>query len=260
MHPSDEHRRALAERGFTRLEGVLAPERRRLLVDRLDALFASEGDRAGAEFKREPGARRLANLVDKGEVFEACIVEPAVLSLVGEVLSPRFKLSSLNARSAEPGETTAQPLHTDMGALPDEDGFWVCNAVFLLDDFTETNGALRAVPGSHRSGRLPSEALAEASASPEGEVLVTGRAGDVIVMNAHLWHGGTANRTPRRRLALHAFYCRRDKPQQQDQRRWLRPETVARLSPEARAVLALDDPPGDERSETAGEGRSGFLR
>jgi ectoine hydroxylase-related dioxygenase (phytanoyl-CoA dioxygenase family) len=89
-------------------------------------------------------------------------------------------------------------------------------------------------------------------------VLVTGRAGDVVVMNAHLWHAGTANRSPRRRLALHCFYCRFDKPQQQYQRRLLRPATQARLSPRARALLALDDPMNDALS-AAGEGASGFL-
>jgi hypothetical protein len=49
-------------------------------------------------------------------------------------------------------------------------------------------------------------------------------------MNAHLWHGGTANRTSRPRLAMHAFYCRRDKPQQQYQKKLLRPEVQASLS------------------------------
>jgi ectoine hydroxylase-related dioxygenase (phytanoyl-CoA dioxygenase family) len=78
-------------------------------------------------------------------------------------------------------------------------------------------------------------------------------------MNAHLWHAGTGNGTPRRRLALHSFYCRSDKPQQQYQKRLLRPETQARLSPEARAMLALDDPLNDALSAN-GEGGSGFLR
>ena len=32
-------------------------------------------------------------------------------------------------------------------------------------------------------------------------------AGTVVVMNAHLWHGGTANRSAKPRLAMHAFYC-----------------------------------------------------
>jgi hypothetical protein len=39
----------------------------------------------------------------------------------------------------------------------------------------------------------------------------------VVVMNAHLWHGGTANRADRPRLAMHSFYCRRDLPEQQYQ-------------------------------------------
>ena len=72
----EEHRRELDERGFVRLEGFIAPERRQRLFDRIQALFDAEGESAGGEFKHEPGARRLANLVDKGEVFVDCIVEP----------------------------------------------------------------------------------------------------------------------------------------------------------------------------------------
>ena len=82
------------------------------------------------------------------------------------------------------------------------------------------------------------------------EVLVLGRAGSIAVMNAHTWHGGTANRTDRPRLAMHAFYCRRDKPQQQYQKRLLDPEVQAGLGPELRALLALDDPLNDELSAT----------
>ena len=91
------------------------------------------------------------------------------------------------------------------------------------------------------------------------EILVTGRAGDVVVMNAHMWHGGTANRTAAPRRAMHAYYTRFDKPQQQYQRRLLRPETQARLSPSARKLLALDDPLNDELSARL-SGMSGFLK
>jgi hypothetical protein len=257
MTLDDEARRGLDEEGYVRLEAFIAPARRRRITERIDALFAEEGEQAGAEFRQEPGARRLANLVDKGDVFVECILDPAVLEHVAHVLgSP--KLSSLNARSAEPHSTEAQPLHVDAGALPDERGYWVCNTVWLLDDFTPDNGALRVVPGSHRWGRRPQEALADPQAPHPEEILVTGKAGDLVVMNSHLWHGGTANRTARRRLALHAFYCRRDKPQQQYQKALLREETVARLSPAARALLALDDPENDALS--AETGRSGFMK
>jgi hypothetical protein len=255
----EAHRRELEERGFVRLEGFIAPERRQQLADRIQALFDTEGERAGSEFKQEPGARRLANLVDKGAIFVECIVEPEVLEYVAHVLGSRFKLSSLNARSANPRNRVSQPLHVDAGALPDAQGYWVCNTVWMLDDFTFENGALRVVPGSHRSGRRPQDALVDPGRPHPEEVLVTGRAGDLLVMNSHVWHGGTANDTDRPRLALHAFFCRWDKPQQQYQKALLRPETQAALDAAARAVLALDDPQNDALS-TESAGRSGFLK
>jgi hypothetical protein len=259
MPIGEAQRRELDERGFVRLGGFISPERRERLKDRLLALFESEGEAAGGEFKHEPGARRLANLVDKGAVFVECVVEPEILEYVGHVLGTRFKLSSLNARSANPRNGESQPLHVDAGAVPDARGFWVCNTVWMLDDFTPENGALRAVPGSHRFGRRPQDALADPRLPHPDEVLVTGQAGDLVVMNSHLWHGGTANDTDRPRLALHAFYCRSDKPQQQYQKALLRPETQAALPAAARAVLALDDPENDALSAEAA-GRSGFLK
>ncbi len=258
MAIAEDARRLLDERGWIGLEAFIGDARRQRLADRIDALFAEEGEGAGSEFRQEPGARRLANLVDKGQVFVDCILDPAVLEHVAHVLGPRFKLSSLNARSARPQGDESQPLHVDAGALPDERGYWVCNTVWLLDDFRPDNGALRVVPGSHRWGRRPQDALADPRRPHPDEVLVTGRAGDLVVMNAHLWHGGTANRTDRPRLALHAFYCRWDKPQQQHQKALLRPETQAALSPAARALLALDDPANDAMS--AQGGGSGFMR
>ena len=91
------------------------------------------------------------------------------------------------------------------------------------------------------------------------EVLLTGKAGSIAVMNAHMWHGGTANRTAAPRLAMHAFYCRRDKPQQQYQKQLLRPEVQAGLSGELRDILALDDPLNDELSASVTV-QSGFLK
>ena len=129
-----------------------------------------------------------------------------------------------------------------MGAIPDDKGYWVCNTVWLLDDFTPENGATRMVPGSHRWRTRPQDVLADPLAAHPDEILLTGAAGSVAVMNAHMWHGGTANTTAAPRLAMHGFYCRRDKPQQQYQKRLLRPEVQAGLSAEARRILALDDP------------------
>ncbi len=146
-----------------------------------------------------------------------------------------------------------------MAAIADEQGYWVCNTVWMIDEFTPSNGALRAIPGSHRWRKLPADVLADPRSPHPDEVHVTGKAGTVVVMNAHLWHGGLGNHTSHSRTALHAFYCRRDKPQQQYQEQLLSSETQSRLSKELRDLLALDDPANDELS---GRPRvvSGFLR
>ena len=168
-----------------------------------------------------------------------------------------FKLSSLNARSARPRSDWTQPLHCDAGALPDEKGNSVCNVVWMLDDFTAENGAPRYVPGTHRSGRLPQDVLPDPAAAHPDEALITGRAGDVVVMNAHLWHGerpiAPTGRAWRCTASIAAAICRSSNIK----KKLLRPETQQSLSPELRRLLALDDPLNDELSAVFG-GRSGF--
>ena len=253
---TDADRRRLDEEGCLVLPGLMPPDLLDTLRRRIDDLFAEEGERAGWEFKTEPGARCLANLVDKGRVFEEVILTPEVLERMAHVLGPRFKLSSLNVRSADPFSPCDQPLHADSAALAADCGYWVCNSVWMLDDFTPENGATRIIPGSHRWRRLPPPGMYDFH--PEQQ-LVTGRAGTVVIMNAHMWHGGTANHTSSPRRAMHVYYTRWDKPQQQWQKKWLSPEVQAGLTPVARRILALDDPLNDQLC-AAGSGVSGFMK
>jgi ectoine hydroxylase-related dioxygenase (phytanoyl-CoA dioxygenase family) len=228
------------------------------LNQRVDQLFEAEGDSAGAEFKQEPGCRRLANLVNKGELFGQVVAYEAVLPFVGHVLSD-FKLSSLNVRSADPLGGVRQPLHADMAAIPDDRGYWVCNVVWMLQDITPENGPLRVIPGTHSKRQLPQDTLDDPAADHPDQVLVTGAAGTLVVLNAHLWHGGMENRSSLPRRAMHAFYCRRDKPQQQYQKMLLRGELQNRLTPQLRELLAIDDPENDRLSSSVAT-TSGFMK
>jgi ectoine hydroxylase-related dioxygenase (phytanoyl-CoA dioxygenase family) len=252
-------REQLDEVGYVVLEGFMGDERLARLRERTEQVYSDEGDNAGHEFRHEDHVRRLANLVAKGQEFEDVVKDAAVLERIGYVLGEDFKLSSLNARSANPHEDCRQPLHIDAGAIADERGYWVCNTIWLLDDFTPENGATRCIPGSHKWGVNPVKALEDPLAPYPGEVLVTARAGAVVVMNAHMWHGGTENRTSMPRRALHAFYCRGDKPQQQYQKALIPEDVQRRLRSEVRRVLALDDARNDELS-SVGSGASGFLK
>jgi hypothetical protein len=256
---TNDEKRQLDEQGYVVLHDRMGRDLLNGLRRRIHELFDEEGDRAGHEFKQEEHARRLSNLVDKGDEFRQAIAFPAVLEYVQHVLGAEMKLSSLNARSADPHSDEGQPLHVDMGAIADESGYWVCNTIWLLDDFTPENGATRMVPGSHRWRTRPQDVLEDTMAPHPDETLLIAGAGSIAVMNAHMWHGGTANRTGAPRLAMHGFYCRRDKPQQQYQKRLLRPEVQAALGSDLRTLLALDDPMNDALS-SAVTVRSGFLK
>lgn len=256
---NQSQRRQLDESGYLVLEDFMSESLLAELRERVERLFFEEGCRAGCEFKQEPQTRRLANLVDKGEVFRRAIAMPDILECMAAVLGPKFKLSSLNVRSANPNSDWVQPLHADAGAIADETGYWVANSVWMLDDFTPDNGAIRMVPGSHRWKKLPQDALADPAAKHPDEILLLARAGSVVIMNAHMWHGATANRTNAHRRAMHGFFTRWDKPQQQYQKALLSPQTQASLSPQLRQLLALDDPLNDELS-CVGSGRSGFMK
>ena len=236
----------LHDQGYLILRGLIEPDFLEELRLRTDELVALEGAEAGSEFRKEEGAIRLANLVDKGRVFERLVSHPVLLEYMQAILGDKFKLSSLNYRSTNPFSKDAQPLHSDSGAIVDSIGYSVANSVWLLDDFTLENGATRFVPGTHKLGKLPQEMLADPQAPHPDEQLLLGKAGDVAIMNAHMWHGGTANRTAVPRRALHGFFTRWDKPQQQYQKQLLRQETITHLTPTLRSVLAIDDPLNDE--------------
>ncbi len=249
----------LDEHGYLVLPDVMGAALLQRLRETVDVLFQQEGERAGSEFKQEPGCRRLANLMNKSDVFREVLCHPVVLGYIRRVLGPGLKLSSMNARRVLPGCLEAQPLHADMAAIPDTRGAWVCNAVWMLDDFTPDNGPLRVVPGTHRKGHLPGDELDDLTVPHPNETIITGRAGTVVIMNAHLWHGGMANRTSQSRTAVHGFFARRDKPQQQYQKGLIDEARQASFSAEIRELLALDDEENDRLSQ-ADVVRSGFMR
>jgi len=221
--------------GYVPVPGVLSAAQLTAIRTRLAELLAAEGDLAGLEVHQENGADRLADLVNKGAMFDPCFTDSRMLACVAHVLGD-FKLSSLNFRAALPGHGL-QPLHADYGGPVWPGPFQVCNAVWLLDDFTADNGATRVVPGSHKFTQRAREALDDPAAPHPDEVRLIAPAGTVVVFNSHLWHGGTMNRSDRPRRALHSYFTRRANGQQLDQKKYVRPQTLARLSPAARFIL-----------------------
>ena len=235
---SQEEIEKLDRNGYLPLPNILSAEQVAQIAKRSDELIALEGEAAGKEVHQEAGTTRLSDLVNKDPLFEICFTHARVLAAIDHVLGGNLKLSSLNYRAALPG-FGLQSLHADWGGAVEPGDYYVCNSIWLLDDFTEANGATRIFPGSQRSGKSPRDVLADPAQSQPDEILLVAPAGTVVIFNSHAWHSGTRNRTDRPRRALHSYFTRRDQKQQLDQKAYIRPETYQRLSPAARFILDI---------------------
>jgi ectoine hydroxylase-related dioxygenase (phytanoyl-CoA dioxygenase family) len=241
---TNEQRDKLDKEGYLVFPGLLSPQEVEQVLARLEALWSQEGETAGKENYIEPGVRRLANLANKGDIFRTLFAHPLVLATVEAVMGPDLRLSMLNAREVPPeADKAGQPFHsdTDNAGKPDKHGYYSCTAIWMLDEFTPENGATRLIPGTHLSGKVPAEVLADPYASHPDEIVLTGQAGSLAIFNGHCWHAGGANRTTKHRRAILAHYLRADIPRPADRRQHISPEVRARLTPRELEILGVDE-------------------
>ena len=128
----------------------------------------------------------------------------------------------------------------------------VCNSLWLLDEFTATNGATRVLPASHRRG-LTGASLSDARAPHPEQEIVLGQQGSVTVFNAHLLHGGTTNRSEKPRWCLNAYFVTHELSQQIPQAEFMQQWNYDRLLADAatgKAILALLDVRGPALGNT----------
>jgi ectoine hydroxylase-related dioxygenase (phytanoyl-CoA dioxygenase family) len=230
--------------GYLNLGQLLTPDQVQQINDQLAKLMQVEGENAGAELAeskyirhpKEDGADRLADLVNKGVMFDITYTHPRVLAGIEAVLGQQYKLSSLNYRAAKPGKGL-QKLHVDWKNTVVNGSYKVCNSIWLLDNFTEYNGATRIVPKTHKLDILPDQAMVEPNEKHPDEIRIIAPAGSVFIFNSHVWHGGTTNETNHDRRSLHSYFCTRDQPQQIDQKKYITQETLDRIGEKGRYIL-----------------------
>lgn len=80
-----------------------------------------------------------------------------------------------------------------------------------LDPSDESNGALRVLSGSHRSGRLSPDQIKQARAE-HADVICRANPGDALLMRPLLLHASSRASVPQRRRVLHIEYAGFDLP------------------------------------------------
>lgn len=264
---SEEQRKSLDENGFLVYSpgpqhlakfGIDVPVMREVI----ERLIHEEGWRGGREGKEDwvsperqldPGSHRLANLLDKHELFLRAIAIPEILAAVHYVIKDEIKVGAVDMREPRSG-SGYQRLHIDWIARANETEAHDCAFVgFYLDDMRKDNGAIRVVPGTHKKPNWP-DAYVDVNKPHPHEIQVEVPAGSFIVMNAHAWHGGAVNHTGGRRRTLYLDYRNRRLPQLLNQKKYLRPETIARMNACERYLLGVRDSDLTQAEDSVGPG------
>ncbi len=227
--------------GLTRIVGAVDEDQLDAVRARLDEQAAGEDAHGcafredGASFANSPGApnQRVWNLVNKGEAFRRLLLNETALALVKHLLGDDILMFSMTANIANRGGAP-QPLHGDQRFAPPDTPYpLIANCAWMLDPFTDENGATRVVPGTHRLGDWPEDG-AEIETLP-----ATGPAGGLMVWDGRLWHGTGANRTPKPRRGILAAYCKPFVRTQENSTVSVDPEVLAQASPELLTLLGF---------------------
>lgn len=236
-------------------------EARARIVEQADA------ERAASVDYQNPG--HLDNqwvnmLINKGEVFTRLVMHPLTSQVVAHVLGPDYLLSCCDAQIKYPG-SACMPLHTDQWWMPQPSspsdppvrpagmlrgdgtatdpspaaamiaGPATANVMWMITDFTTSNGATVVVPGSHLSGRQP-----DAHVPHRIETLsVVGSAGTAIVFDGRLWHAAGHNCTESTRYGITCNFCGPQFRTLENYTRGLRPEVAECASPELMRLLGF---------------------
>jgi ectoine hydroxylase-related dioxygenase (phytanoyl-CoA dioxygenase family) len=179
---------------------------------------------------------RASGLVNRGPEFDALYMHPLVLKACCSTFNEPFRLSTMHARTLRP-KTAAQNLHVDYER--DDRGWTLIGFIYMVDAFRDDNGSTRFLPRSHLWSKAPPELLAGYQADYPGQVLACGPAGSMILFNGSVWHGHGANRSAEPRRSIQGAYIRRNAESKADLTIRVLPETLSRLSPLAKYVLAL---------------------
>ncbi len=222
-----EAARQLHNLGFVILPGPVIPGGCARLSEAYDRAVSA----AAPEDVAVRSSTRVHDFVNRGPEFDGIYVYGPLLAACRQIIGRPFKLSTMLARTLEPG-APAQQLHVDVRR--EADGWPLVGFILMVDEFHTENGATRFVPCSHW---LPDEP--DGLAQDAEEVLARGPAGSIILFNGSVWHGHAANRSTGRRRSIQGAFIPREARPATDQAARMRPETLQRLGDLAKYVLDI---------------------
>jgi len=218
-------------KGYITIKNLLTPEEVKVLIQATETVVNIDGPQVMREKNGLPHVIYGMHLVDKR--MDALSKHPKLVGIAEQLLGKSIYVHQSRVNAKQTGGAIVN-WHQDFGTyhrvdgVPKPDGIMI--AIFL-NDVTECNAPLMAIPGSHTEG-VVSQASTETEAEDRdraskyryditmekmselihkhGLETITGPAGSIVFMNMQVVHGSTVNITPLKRVILYLNVCTTD--------------------------------------------------
>jgi ectoine hydroxylase-related dioxygenase (phytanoyl-CoA dioxygenase family) len=214
----------LDQQGFCLVENIATAAQIQTLRDWAEQADLTRSERDGQTY----GARNLLGF----PLIRETAARPRVISCLAPILGAGFRLVRGLFFDKTPAANWPVAWHQDLSLavrqrcdLPGWSNWSVKGGVphvqpppeildrmitlrLHLDDCPADNGALQVLPGSHRDGLLPREAISDLTASPA--TTIAARAGAGLLMRPLLLHASSPAKAPAHRRVLHLEFAPAD--------------------------------------------------
>ena len=243
---SEQQKEKFEANGYLVIENfttdIVATELRKLVIE-MASFEEKSGEGYYYPFDKSGFTQRVWNLTNKSKKFRD-LLELDELSEIMNYVFRRptshqlFHLSSFQANILHPG-AERQKLHVDT-PFPEPLPPWPAkaNSIWLLDDFTNDNGATEVVPGSHKKSTKPTS---EDDRSIKYIKVVAPR-GSVLFTHGNLWHRAGRNQSSKPRIGLLCSFAAsymKEIASEEDQALVISQEVKSNASKRLSAILGL---------------------
>ena len=225
--------------GFVLLPNLIDASEAAQARSRILEVVASPSGSAFGKHNEKIGQQHLRGLLWHGEIFERLVQHPALIEIAEAMLGDDMVLGAYTSRILYPG-AIQMGVHIDYPYWAMRGPFTLrpplmMQVIWMLQDFTEKNGATLVAPRSQlRCTRPNREEFAREA------VKITGAAGDAIVSHGLLWHDTSQNHTEQPRVAILINYgLKVIRPLEQEIAK-APPAVLERATPKLRQLLGLE--------------------